>query len=217
MLGFLKRPAARILTVVLLLQAALFYNLSHGEDVPLALPLAEFPREFGGWRSTFEGVVTDEVQAVLRADDTLTRNYADAHTVLNLFIAYFKSQRTGQAPHSPKHCLPGAGWVPTQSEVMAIEVPGYEQPVEVNRYVLAKGPDKSVVFYWYKANQRIIASEYTAKLYLVADAIRYRRTDTALVRVVVPVQGENGEEAATRAGIEFIRAVFPALNERLPS
>jgi len=73
-----------------------------------------------------------------------------------------------------------------------------------------------VVLYWYQARDRVIASEYRAKLYLVADAIRYNRTDTALVRVVVPVSG-NDSAGATKTAEEFVQAFFTALRRHLPA
>ena len=51
---------------------------------------------------------------VLRADDTLNRIYRLRAASSYLFIAYFKTQRYGQSPHSPKNCLPGSGWEPVE-------------------------------------------------------------------------------------------------------
>jgi EpsI family protein len=215
---FLKSAPARVLTAVLLLQMAGFVAVSRRETVPLARPLSAFPSQLGAWSLVRESPVDQETMEVLRADDVLSRTYADPARGrgASLFVAYFKSQRTGQAPHSPKNCLPGAGWTPSESDVLAISVPGRAQPILVNRYVVAKGEDKSVVLYWYQSRNRVIASEYRAKFYLVADAIRYNRTDTALVRVIVPVAG-NDAAAATTTAEEFVQAFFMALRRHLPA
>jgi EpsI family protein len=85
-----------------------------------------------------------------------------------------------------------------------------------NRYVVAHGDEKSVVLYWYQTHNRIIASEYWAKFWLVVDSIRYRRSDTSLVKIVVPVR-DNNIGAATALGVQFIQAVFPSLLRQLPS
>jgi EpsI family protein len=97
-----------------------------------------------------EEVMDPEIQAVLRADDAVSRVYFDsAHGgSASLFVAYFKSQRTGQAPHSPKNCMPGSGWAPTESGVAVIRIPGREEPIRVNRYVVAKGDQKLLVLFW---------------------------------------------------------------------
>src|SRR5436309_8278266 len=107
-----KSNYIRILSAALLLQAALFYGTSRGENVPNVRPLRDFPREMGGWIMAQEGYVDAETQAVLKADDTLTRSYANLKYAArpSLFVAYFQTQRTGKAPHSPKNCLPGSGW-----------------------------------------------------------------------------------------------------------
>jgi EpsI family protein len=210
--------AGQVLTAALLAQAALFYGLSRSEEIPVARPLAEFPVVVDTWQLRQEGTIEKEILDMLRADDVLSRIYAEPATgrVASLFVAYFRSQRTGQAPHSPKNCLPGSGWIPTASEVIAIPVAGRSEPIRVNRYVVTRGLEKSVVVYWYQSRQRVIASEYEAKVRLVLDAIRYNRTDTALVRVVVPV-AEGGEAEAGKVAAAFVRTVFPVLSRYLPA
>jgi EpsI family protein len=216
-MDFLRNKYARILTLVLIAQAALFYGLSRRESVPLTRPLSQFPATLGDWSLVQEGVVDKEIMDVLRADDVLTRFYVEpsSRRGASLFVAYFRSQRTGQAPHSPKNCLPGSGWTPSESAVITIPVPGEPQPIKVNRYVVSKGDEKSVVLYWYQTNRRVIASEYSAKIYSVVDAIRYNRTDTALVRVTVPAN--ESPDVATDAAIHFIQAFFEPLRHFLPS
>src|SRR5437762_13872630 len=102
----LRSNYMRLLTLLLVVQAALFYTVSHGDATPLALPLNAFPRTLGDFRLDVEGVVEPETLAILKADDTLTRWYVGPGGGANLFIAYFQTQRTGQSPHSPKNCLP---------------------------------------------------------------------------------------------------------------
>lgn len=216
--AFFGSKHALVLTLVLILQGVVFYRISGGDAVPLKVPLSGFPAQMGGWKLVQEGVIEKEIQDVLRADDMLQRVYADASTgtTAGLFIAYFETQRTGRSPHSPRNCLAGAGWEPSFSDIFAIPVPGQSEPIQVNRYIIAKGDEKSVVLYWYQTPRRVIASEYKAKVFLVADAIRYHRTNTALVRVLVPVGG--GQiSAATEVGVQFIRACFPLLQGLIPS
>jgi EpsI family protein len=216
--AFLKSTPARVLTVVLLVQLVGLFAVSRKERVPLARPLEEFPRQLGSWTAVQDGVVEKSIRDVLRADDILTRTYADQESrrPANLFVAFFRSQRAGQTPHSPKNCLPGSGWAPSKSDILTIPIEGRADPIEVNRYVVAKGEDKSVVLYWYQSRNRAIASEYRAKFYLVADAIRYNRTDTALVRVVVPVSRED-VSGATNTAARFVQSFFMSLRGYLPS
>ena len=218
MFRFLKSTPARVLTALLLLQMVGFVAVSRREAVPLTLPLSELPSQLGVWTLAQDSQVEPEVMEVLKADDVLSRIYADpaGRRGVSLFVAYFKSQRTGQTAHSPKNCLPGAGWTPSESDVIAIPIPGRAEPIAVNRYVVAKGDEKSVVLYWYQSRDRVVASEYRAKFYLVADAIRYNHTDTAMVRVIVPVSG-NDTATATATAEEFVQASFVALRRHMPA
>ena len=131
-------------------------------------------------------------------------------------MAFFKTQRTGKAPHSPKNCLPGSGWEPSRVDFLTVNIPGMSEPIEVNQYVIAKGDNKSLVLYWYQSQNRVVASEYKAKMWTVADAIRYNRTDTALVRVIVPIAG-NDEAGAQLAAVDFVESFFIPLRRYLPS
>jgi EpsI family protein len=214
-LDFLKSTAFRIVTIALLAQAVAFYAFSRTEYTPRAAPFAVFPTVLGSYQMAVEGVVEQEVRDVLKADDVLTRTYAGSERIpINLFIAAFKTQRNGKTPHSPKNCLPGSGWSQLVNEQITIDLPGLG-PSKVNHYVVAKGDDRSSVIYWYQSRDRIVGSEYLAKFYSVADSIRYNRSDTAIVRVVVPVL--NGDQAtADRRAIDFIHAAFPAVREALP-
>jgi EpsI family protein len=134
---------------------------------------------------------------------------------IDLFIGFFKTQREGQSPHSPKNCLPGNGWQPIETGLVPIQVPGRAEPIVANRYVASHGDDKAVVIYWYQSHNRIVASEYSAKFWLIADSIRYHRSDTALVKIVVPVVSDNAQ-AATAMGVSFVEAMFPDLLRQLP-
>ena len=212
-LSTLRSNYMRLLTVVLLAQAALFYSASHGEATPLAAPLSQFPPTFGQWHLVQEGVVEPEVQEVLKADDTLTRWYGGTNAGANLFIAYFRTQRTGQSPHSPKNCLPGSGWQPSESGRINVDVNG--ETININKYLVAKGDNQSMVLYWYQSQGRVIADEFAAKFYLVEDSIRKHRSDTALVRVTVPVApGKQAE--AEQIALDFVRSAYPVVKTYLP-
>jgi EpsI family protein len=215
--SFLKSRPAIVLTALLVLQGSLFYGFSRGETPPSYTPLDQFPNQIGAWRMVQQGVMEQEVKDVLRADDYVTRDYAASPTqAANLFVAFFKSQRAGQTPHSPKNCLPGSGWVWTLSDTISINVPGRAEPIQINRYIVSKGEYRSVVLYWYQSRDRVVASEYKAAAFVALDALRYNRTDTALVRVVVPIS-DGKQDAATDTGVQFIQAFFGTLRHFLPA
>jgi EpsI family protein len=155
---------------------------------------------------------------VLGPGDFLLRVYQDQaaqQAPIDLFIAYFPSQRAGDTIHSPQHCLPGAGWTPIENTPMQLTMPGHA-PFPVNRYIIAKGDARQVVLYWYWAHDRGVASEYWAKFYLVADSIRMNRTDGALVRISTPMyRGETVDDAMQRI-MPFSNSMTPLLESYIP-
>ena len=216
-LSFLKSRPALVLTAFLVAQGSFFYGFSRGETATSYTPLDKFPTQIGAWRMIQQGVMEQEVKDVLRADDYVTRDYAASPTkVANLFVAFFKSQRAGQTPHSPKNCLPGSGWIWTVSDTIPVNIAGRAEPIQINRYIVSKGEERSVVLYWYQSRDRVVASEYKAAAFVALDALRYNRTDTSLVRVVVPIiRGQ--QDAATQTGVEFIQTFFGTLRGFLPA
>lgn len=216
---FLRSKYALWLTALLAVQGGAYYAIaSRPELTPPTGPLASFPAELSGWQMARDYPVEKEIQEVLKADDILNRAYigpaADAEVLF--FVAYFKTQRTGATPHSPKNCLPGSGYEPVETPAtVSIDVAGRAAPLVVNRYVVARGEDKMVVLYWYQSHNRIIANEFSAKFWLIADSIRYRRSDTALIKVQVPLRGSDSE-AGARLAAAFVQAAYPALARQLP-
>jgi EpsI family protein len=218
MADLFESRSPRVLTVVLLAQAAIFYGSSRKENTPPHKPLQEFSLTDSNWVVRQEVELDKGTLDVLKADDILSRVYQNKSTgrLATLFVAYFETQRTGKAPHSPKNCLPGSGWIPSQSEMIDIPISQEANTIRVNRYVVSRGQNESVVLYWYQARNRIIASEYSAKIFTVADAIRYNRTDTSLVRVVVGVNDGN-TRGATDAAVSFAQSFFGPLRSYLPN
>jgi len=216
-MSILQSKASRILSIVLVAQFALFYAVAmRSETVPPVGPLSEFPHEVSTWHILQDNKIEPDVQEILKADDLLSRTYVDGKgRGAFLFVAFFKTQREGQSPHSPKNCLPGSGFEPLESFPIDIQIPGRQEPIHINRYLTARGEDKSVTLYWYQSRDRIIASEYAAKFWLIADSIRYRRSDCSMVRVVVPVRGDD-VATANQTSVEFTQVVFPALLRQLP-
>jgi EpsI family protein len=215
-MSFWSSKYTRVLLLVLLLQTVAFYAVAfRPETVPPVAPLITFPEQLGAWRMAKDMPVEKDVQDVLRADDTLSRIYlSPQNEVSYLWIAYFKTQRYGQSPHSPKNCLPGSGWEPVEDAKMTIRVPAWDTPITINRYVVQHGDDRSVSLYWYQSHGRVIAGEMAARFWLVADSIRYRRSDTTLVRITVPVR--DSVRQAVDTGIKFAQSAFPVVVRQLP-
>lgn len=205
-----------LLSCGLLMSAWVFLHVrSYGEAVPVRKPLSAFPVVIDKWNGE-EGVVFEEgVVNVLRVRDYLMRRYVDplGHS-LWLYIGYWDTQRKGAQMHSPKHCLPGGGWEPLEAVRVAIPVGGRHGTIEVNRYLIQKDQHQQLVLYWYQSQGRAVASEVSAKLQLVKNAIFSNRTDGALIRVTSPVFGSVQETFAWQ--VAYVQAMYPVLSEFLP-
>jgi EpsI family protein len=205
----------RFWTAVLLLAgtALLLHTRSSTDRNPFSEPLALLPGSIDGWAGT-DQQIDQETLDVLGAGDFLNRIYSrDARTEpIGLFIGYFPTQRTGQSIHSPKHCLPGAGWVFESSNYVTLaDVNG--KPHRVGEYIITNGAARQFVIYWYQAHGRSIANEYTAMVYTIVDAMRLNRTDAALVRVVTPI-ASNEEVSSARERAERFSMRLAALLPR---
>jgi EpsI family protein len=189
------------------------HSLSHGEPVVLSSPLQNFPVELNGWHGR-DVPLDKEILKVAAVDDHLNRVYrAPDGKLAGLYVGYYKSQQTGDVIHSPKNCLPGSGWQPVTAGHLTIALPnGALAPV--NLYVIEKGLDRQLVLYWYQSHGRIIASEYSAKFYMVRDAIRLNRTDSALVRIVMPFKQDL--QATQERATAFAQQLLPPLQNFIP-
>jgi len=205
-------------TIVLGLQIAASYAISFGEQPPASPALGTMPSEIGAWKLVGEQAMEPDVAAYLRPDDYIDRNYLgnSAASNVNLFVAYFKSLKSGYGPHSPAVCLPGSGWMPKQFEVVRATVPGAFGSIPVNQYILEKDKQNMLVLYWYQNERRIWAEEFRAKLFMLPDLLRYHRSDVALVRIITPLNS-NATEATKADLFQFVRSAFPLLSEQFSS
>jgi len=206
-----------ILTIVILLiGAALNYYFSKPD---ISLPrksLAEFPESLGDWTVVSDQKMDKQSLEILKVDDYFMRNYRNSKgEVIGLYIGYFKSQNETKGIHSPRQCLPGAGWVPVNTAVHQMVAPGHNpETVPVNKYVMGKGLDRQLYLFWYHGRGRIYASEYWNKIYLIWDGLSRKRTDGALVRVNNPVIGNTEDALKTQS--DFIQLFLPLLKEYIP-
>ncbi len=208
-----------VLCVFFLTTAAYARHAMRPEELLPRQPLQNLSNQIGRWTGREAPKFSDEVLAVLGADDLLNRYYATRNEpAVSLYVGYYQSQREGDTIHSPMNCLPGAGWLPVANDKAAIPIRGRSEPIVVNRFVIRKGADRQVVLYWYQSQGRVVASEYLSKAYMVYDAVRSHRSDAAIIRVISPVlPQEEGTAAAETRVTEFVQALFPHLETYLPS
>jgi EpsI family protein len=130
----------------------------------------------------------------------------------SLYVGYYESQTRGKTIHSPKNCLPGSGWEALTSRAVPIAVAGGS--LVVNRYLLQRGEDRALVLYWYQGRGRVEANEYRVKWDLLRDAALHRRSDEALVRIIVPLTGS--EEEAFELAVRMAGEILPRVDDALP-
>jgi exosortase D (VPLPA-CTERM-specific) len=163
--------------------------------------LSEFPRKIGQWwfvgqERRFDAPTED----VLKASDYLMRDYYSNGQTANLYVGYYDSRRTGATYHSPQNCLPGSGWQMTNGQELHATSPQGRR-LRMNVYIVRRANYKAVMTYWYQGRGRAVANEYLDKVYTVVDSMFKRRTDGAMIRVLVPVNGD--ESAAIESAVDF--------------
>jgi len=206
-----------VLPLFLVGQAFVVNWIGFAEHPPAAPELVRVPDHLGSWSKINETPIAEDIATLLRADRLLERAYWERSQgwSADLFVAWFQSQRGGASqPHSPQVCLPASGWTPQITG--SIPLITSEGTFSIERYVIANRGARAVVLYWYQTPRHVLANEWAAKFWVVADAIRDHRTDTSLVRIVV-YTGNRSVEETTSAALAFARSVYPALRENLPA
>lgn len=202
--------------VVILLAGILVNSWAYlGEARVARKELKDFPRELGSWKQLRSDQILDkETLSVLRASDYLLRDYrtADGH-VANFYVGYYASQRDGATFHSPLNCLPGSGWTMTDPGRITITSPDGRSFV-ANKYLIQNGDQKSLLIYWYQGRGRAVASEYWGKVYTVLDSVRLRRSDGAMVRVIIPMEKSTSD--ALQSAIDLAASATSVLPQFVP-
>ena len=172
-----------------------------GEASVSRQPLKNFPARVGSWQQVGGDVRFDaETEKVLKADDYVSRNFESNGRSASLYVGYYTTQRNGATYHSPLNCLPGSGWVMSDGGRIMI-TPAKGQSFEANRYLIQNGDQRALMIYWYQGRGKAVVSEYWAKIETVLDSVRRRRSDGALVRVMVPLSNPPAE--AEKSAVEF--------------
>jgi len=216
--------------VVLILGAIMTVGVDRQTPMPLRADLAEVvPAEIAGLPSR-DIVISDQEVRIAGVSTYLMRQYvrpassADAtelftdtdssgEAAFSVYIGYYASQTQGKTIHSPKNCLPGAGWEALRSRTVTIETPA--GPVRANRYLLQREEQQALVVYWYQGRGRVEANEYVVKANLLRDAALRGRSEEALVRIVVPITTD--EESAYRLAVAAAARFVPSLQRALPA
>ena len=179
--------------------------------------LKGLPAALGEWKQRRQDTRFDQAtEAVLKADDYVLREYAlPDGRVASLYVGYYSTQRAGSTYHSPLNCMPGSGWTLSEPASITIKPADGSPAFEANRYVIQNASERHALVYWYQGRGRAVASEYRDKLYTVWDSMRRRRSDGAMVRVIVPIGGSEQESLNLAAALAA--EVAPELPRFVPN
>ena len=204
-----------IIVAILVLTALLTIVFSQSERTRLNKSFDLFPLEIGEWKGV-KDTLDQKVYNILGVEDYILGNYQNRQgNRINLYVGFYQSQKEGDLIHSPKNCMPGAGWNIIKTDQEPLEFQKGEIPSNVIRLLLQKGGEKQIVLYWFHSRGRIIGSEYMQKIWLVIDSMTKRRTDGAFVRLISPII--KSEETTDKLLTEFAREIKPILDEYIPS
>lgn len=209
----------RFWLVVLMLAVTdlILRSRSSADTIPFSEPLSAIPTAIAGWSGS-NVPMDQESLSILGPGEFLSRVYThdENSQPIGLFVAYFPTQRTGVSVHSPKNCLPGAGWAFESSQYIDLK-DAAGRTHQVGEYIISNGEERQFVIYWYQAHGRSIASEYWAKFHMVIDAMRTDRTDGALVRIATPISRSEGDQPARARTETFTRELAPVLPRFIPN
>jgi EpsI family protein len=208
--------------LVLAAGCALIFGIREQHKVPPRMPMKSIQMPAPGYKTTDIEVDPDEQRVAGMSDYVMRMFQKDSLNGYSVYVGYYDFQQQGKSIHSPRNCLPGAGWEQVESDVRMVSTGGGTYPV--NRFVLANEGQQVVVYYWYQGRGRVESNEYRVKWNLLRDAALSGRTEEALVRIVLPldmrrVRGTDAKAAYAEAdslGMATARQLIPSVDKALP-
>lgn len=216
--GIAAGHSTSVLPLVIVMIAggfAINYLVNRGETPVERKPVTELSQRLGDWQQRGSEIkFGEQTESVLRTSDYTMREYTSPNGRLaNIYVGYYASQRSGTTYHSPQNCLPGAGWVMKDPQLIDVIGAG-GKTFKANRYIIENGIYNEVMIYWYQGRGRFEASEYADKVNTVWDSITRSRSDGAIVRVMTSVGSD--ETASLKAASELSSRLAESLTPFVP-
>ena len=196
-------------------------NFVEREDlVPERTSFATYPMRIDSWAGRQSALSKAELD-ILQLSDYWIANYRKDKSnepPVNLYMAWYESQRKEASIHSPKACLPGGGWkIESHTKPELAEFKAHDgSALKVNRFLMKQDGQYQVVYYWFHGRGRNITDENIAKFYLFWDSLTQRRTDGALVRLITYVPSIDELDAADERLQDFLRDFYPTFQDYIP-
>ncbi|WP_321532698.1 exosortase C-terminal domain/associated protein EpsI [uncultured Desulfuromonas sp.] len=201
------------LIYLVLIMTAVFVSFHRDVQVPVAKPLAEIPLRVANWTQVDDVYFSEAVLDQLRPTDYLYRVYVnDDKQLVTLYVGYHGGGPNSGPIHSPKHCLPGSGWQAVSEKSKALTIDGDE--VQLVEAVYQHGDRREIFWYWYQVKGESLTNEYALKFAEILNSIRYRRRDSAFIRISSIFQG--ADHVSSSAVEQFVRDFYPKIKAVLP-
>lgn len=208
------RDSLRYLAIIALMLGAWWYMSDHHDRATvLGAPLKDFPAQVGDWRVIRHSEFDKPTLDVLRPTEYLAVRYQRADGALaDLYVGYHDGARKAGPLHSPKNCLPGAGWFEVSSGPLRIDLPG--GGMDIVQAVYQNESSTELFLYWFQVGGEIISSEWKLKWREVVNSVEKGRRDASFIRVSVPIKDKDKARAQAE---DFVKSVHPVLRGFLPS
>jgi EpsI family protein len=221
----MSKIAAAVLFLVL--NAYVYWQLGSVEVIPPRETFDVFPDQIANWQCSQRESIDDKTYQALLVTDYLACNFVrdDKNAATHLYIGYHERQtrdrQSGRtsAIHPPEHCLPGSGWDVIDAQIVPIDFlaeAGVGPVGEAKRFIIAKGNQRALVYFWYQSRGRVIARSHEKIFYMFLDRARKGRTDGSLVRFTTPILFGD-EDRAEQTFRELARATAPVISDFVPN
>ncbi len=204
-----------VIGVMLVLSGATVAAIDNREEIkPERSYFIDFPTTLNPWTGK-RVIMEKKYRDILNFDDYFMADFSDnINPPINLYVAYYESQRKGSSVHSPRSCIPGGGWQIQSVTNKTLEVNG--KPIKTNRVLIQKGRNRQLVYYWFDQRGRNLTNEYLVKWFLFWDALTRQRTDGALVRYTTMISAAEKMDSTEDRLVEFMQTATPLLDKYIP-
>lgn len=202
-----------ILLIALLLSALAFIDGREVKAMKTSEPLSMLPRNLAGWYSLGDEIFDAEIIDVLKPTDYVARTYAkSAGERVNLYLGYHGGGKGSGEVHSPRHCLPGAGWQHVETKPVVIETAAGS--INAAAALYARNESRQLFLYWFEVGGTTTPNEYRMKYEQTVGTLAKGRKDVLFVRLAVPVA--TTVDSATAAASGFAKDAAPLIRRLLP-
>ena len=213
----IPKPFYASFVIIALVALSAFVLPESAEIEPKRSTYSEFPLTIDNWQGK-TGYLEQIYIDALKLSDYIMNDYQNESGVtVNLYSAYYSSQKKGASAHSPRSCIPGGGWrISSLTQHVIPDAKIDNVPLEVNRLVIQKGESKQLVYYWFQQRGRVISNEYSMKWYLFWDSMTLHRTDGALIRLTTILAPGQDLSVADKYLEDFSRKITPIIPNFVP-